>query len=527
MKHRPIWLRTAAVTLASVLLLAGCSQGGTSSAGGGSGSGSQSQAEQNGSQGGQKNPPTEFTIMLRNTEGLDIDKLNQHPVIEAMREQSNANFTIFAPSKDADDYATKVQLAFAGGDYPEIYEKPDGNTDTDLMDSGIILPLDDLLKENAPELLATLDETAIRRLSYNGKLYGIQGRNQYGRHDRVTFVRKDWLDKLGMEMPTNLDEFTAFARAIKATDLNGNGQNDEIPIGARKGYKWMPFEMLFGCDTTLEWALEDGELKPIWATQAMKDCMTYQRQLYDEGLIYKEALTDDSVKEKRDAGLVGIYYHMPMSGISLNNSLEVEGGEWAPMPWFGAPGVEQFGAQNHAYTRTFYITKAAKDPAGIVRFLNWMLTDEAQQLITYGVEGYNWTADANGNMVYDITKDPDNDVGSSGAKWRPYFLRFVTPGAMDEAEITNFYGDDGKWLLDSIVASDHGGAGMDKITDGMPTIPIYQQRPDLAKVFDEARVQILIGEKPVEYIDELYADWKSRGGEEALAFVNEWYQNNK
>jgi hypothetical protein len=46
-----------------------------------------------------------------------------------------------------------VRLAFAGGDLPDIYEEPDGGTDTDLMDSGLILPLDDLLKETLPSCL--------------------------------------------------------------------------------------------------------------------------------------------------------------------------------------------------------------------------------------------------------------------------------------------------------------------------------------------------------------------------------------
>jgi hypothetical protein len=63
----------------------------------------------------------------------------------------------------------------------------------------------------------------------------------------------------------------------------------------------------------------------------------------------------------------------------------------------------------------------------------------------------------------------------------------------------------------------------------MPTVPIFQQRPDLttSATFNDARIKILIGEKPVEYIDELYADWKSRGGDEALKFVNDWYNANK
>jgi putative aldouronate transport system substrate-binding protein len=57
-------------------------------------------------------------------------------------------------------------------------------------------------------------------------------------------VRQDWLDALGIKMPTNQTEFTEMLRKMRDGDPNGNGQKDEIAVGARKGYKWMPFEVL-------------------------------------------------------------------------------------------------------------------------------------------------------------------------------------------------------------------------------------------------------------------------------------------
>ena len=42
-------------------------------------------------------------------------------------------------------------------------------------------------------------------------------------------IRRDWLDKLEMDLPETLDDWLAYLRAVKATDLNGDGLNNEIP----------------------------------------------------------------------------------------------------------------------------------------------------------------------------------------------------------------------------------------------------------------------------------------------------------
>lgn len=51
----------------------------------------------------------------------------------------------------------------------------------------------------------------------------------------VPFINVSWLDKLGLEMPTTLDELEVVLQAFKTQDPNGNGIADEIPmIGSTK-----------------------------------------------------------------------------------------------------------------------------------------------------------------------------------------------------------------------------------------------------------------------------------------------------
>ena len=40
------------------------------------------------------------------------------------------------------------------------------------------------------------------------------------------FIRQDWLDNLGLKMPTTIEELKEVARAFTEDDPDGNGQND-------------------------------------------------------------------------------------------------------------------------------------------------------------------------------------------------------------------------------------------------------------------------------------------------------------
>lgn len=77
----------------------------------------------------------------------------------------------------------------------------------------------------------------------DGHIYGLPGISEMGYIDddgtyigigaipQFTSINKDWLEKVGMEMPTTLDELHDVLVAFKENDCNGNGDaTDEIPM---------------------------------------------------------------------------------------------------------------------------------------------------------------------------------------------------------------------------------------------------------------------------------------------------------
>lgn len=52
-------------------------------------------------------------------------------------------------------------------------------------------------------------------------------------------IRQDWLDEVGMDIPTNIEEWYETLLAFKKYDPNGNGQQDEEPVCmASSGWKY-------------------------------------------------------------------------------------------------------------------------------------------------------------------------------------------------------------------------------------------------------------------------------------------------
>ena len=49
-------------------------------------------------------------------------------------------------------------------------------------------------------------------------------------------INADWLEQVGMDMPTTVDEWVECLKAFRdAGDLNGNGEADEVPLAVQFG----------------------------------------------------------------------------------------------------------------------------------------------------------------------------------------------------------------------------------------------------------------------------------------------------
>lgn len=180
-------------------------------------------------------------------------------------------------------YLEQLNLRIAAGDMPDMFS-PYNGIESELIESGALLDLTDLLPEKAPHLWESVPEEvwdAVRANDPTGenRIYVIPQVLEYGRNGAM--IRQDWLDNLGLEMPTTQEAFVEVLRAFKNDDPNGNGVADEIPTGGREEARWMG--QLFGqygiamWEGYPQWDIYDGELTYSAVTENMKDCIVCAR----------------------------------------------------------------------------------------------------------------------------------------------------------------------------------------------------------------------------------------------------------
>ncbi|MDR0396563.1 MAG: extracellular solute-binding protein [Oscillospiraceae bacterium] len=212
----------------------------------------------------------------------------------------------FEPIKDG-DWRTKTNLMFASGDYPDlIIGGASGTVDVEEygVAQGILIPLEEGIDKYMPiykERLALNDSNASIPAS-DGHSYFIGNLTaQNINHDGNHFINKAWLDKLGLEIPTTIDELTDVLRAFKTGDPNGNGEADELPMIAadliHQTQGVYTHFASFGVPlNNFVYAAVDADDSVYFIADApgFRAANEWLHTLYAEGLLDPESITQDS-----------------------------------------------------------------------------------------------------------------------------------------------------------------------------------------------------------------------------------------
>ena len=143
-----------------------------------------------------------------------------------------------------------------------------------------------------------------------------------GRMDFKQWINKDWLDTLGLEMPTTLEELKDVLIAFRDGDPNGNGEKDEIPMGIRQPSSIYQLGGAFGLQYQMRDTYnldENGKLHNWLCDDAFKEYLIYMNDLYTEGLIWQDYYKDDRPQWRTN--LANAYFgvmYMPYSDVFLN-----------------------------------------------------------------------------------------------------------------------------------------------------------------------------------------------------------------
>ena len=345
-------------------------------------------------------------------------------VFQTMAEKSNINFTFTTPPTA--DFATKLNLAFASGDLPDVLFGTDTNSLTPAMEmdygsQGILVPIEDLIAENMPNFSKILEEDPSIRKSIttpDGHIYSLpmihRGNTAIWPRGPIWY-NGEWLEALDVkELPKTTDEFYDLLVRFRDEDPNGNGKKDEIPLTDVKMDSTRPWLLgAFGLtDRTIEEI--DGEVVFAPITENYKEFVTYMNKLYSEKLLDPEVYSqaDEQKKAKGQNNQLGLFpdwFSFFTTGRTEKESIIDP--MFHPLtseisPEAVAPASTRMGRG------TFAITSQNPSPEAALRWVDYFYSEEGNDLLSKGPEGVFWeyAENAEGEQVRVFTEgvDPSN-----------------------------------------------------------------------------------------------------------------------
>lgn len=364
---------------------------------------------------------------------------------------------------------------------------------------GAFVPLDTLIDRFAPNIKEYFEQFPSHKaqsLAGDGNLYVIPST-----YDTIAsegfFIRTDWLDKLGLDVPKTVEDYHKVLLAFKNQDPNGNGKADEVPFFSRHK-KYESLAQLFGAYHR-EYIDENGKVHIGQVEDAWKVAMDNIIQWKNEGLIDPEILTRSNAREDLLGNNLGGSTHdwFSSTGSFTKTVRSSHAGEaWAEDFEFApiAPPADLNGEVKEIYSRPLLrgtgwgITSTNQNIVETIKYMDWWYTEQGKLTYWYGMEGVDYTKDENGKVTFtDLVMNNTNGVpiymGQIGQ------LQFGAPMSM-EAEMAGMTegAKEGFTMYESEV----------KI---IPQFPTLSYTPDERAEIDKVTVELNT------YIDETNAKW--------------------
>ena len=292
--------------------------------------------------------------------------------LKAINERFNVDFKPqLVPMGEAEQ---KLSVLMASGDIPDIvgFESPSTNF-YQWAGQGAFLPLNEYFESGEYETLNLIPDNVLAKLTVDGNIYAIP---QYFRvkYRNSPLIRKDWLDKLGLPMPTNYSELLAVSKAFTEQDPDGNGQNDTYGFAMSSGIdNEMQMGAYYDSGTWLH-KNDKGQLIPGIISNGSKERIQFLRDAYAGGYVHKDwpIMTYQDARNLFWTGKAGIYYEGTPGGKGLFEQLAAADPNAViePLPPFVAPD----GSQGYQGLSGFYLlhtlsAELADQPEKVKRIL--------------------------------------------------------------------------------------------------------------------------------------------------------------
>lgn len=457
---------------------------------------------------------------------------------------------------------TKFQLALASGDLPDVFDWAGPRELAQLLEADLLEDITDAWEANASPLLrAALDANpfAWDYVRHNGRIYGVPVIENAAQNDMVMWIRQDWLDQVGMSVPTTVEEFEAVAQAFVDAKLGGP---DTVGVAASAYLNtWInsldPIIAGFGALNSPH----EGSVTAVWRQDAngdlafdslrpeLKDALAVLRRWYESGILGKDFFTLDPAQavETVIGNKAGISFspswfdRWGVSG-SMGND---PAAQWIVADIPAGPAGKHKTWSNPFREASYAFRKGFPYVAEVIKYWNWcaQLYQELDRRM-HGWEGINYTLE---DGVY--RPIPNEDLPDQNPWWH-YFFTFVGTDPLKEfkkneqilawAELPTEDLDamqkytveqlnTGLTKLDieayNLAVAKTDEQGIRNEFNALATPAMVTYGPDLANLENQTVLGIVTGQKSLDEFDTFVAQWKQLGGDEITREVNEWWHS--
>ncbi|UOK63356.1 extracellular solute-binding protein [Paenibacillus sp. OVF10] len=342
-------------------------------------------------------------------------------------------------------------------------------------------------------------------------------------------MRQDWLDKLNLKVPTNIDEWYTVLKAFKEQDPNGNGKPDELPFTGNWGpgnlTKLHDFAAAFGVIGGFQMNGDKVEFGPI--QPGYRDFLETMAKWYKEGLIDPEIMTNDgkAFDYKVTSNLAGAYQGGVFSGMGkyfnlmrdTDPNFNVTGVPWPVSP--DGTSYATFNLDAKVLTYGEAITASADEDKlkYIVQWMDYNYSEEGSDLFNFGIENDSYVRDGEGVKFTDTIINNPNGLTYDQAL-ASYALSIMDgPINQDSRYLDALLFDDGQRAANAEWMKASSALTLPPIrlsTDEVTTSTSIMSQVNT--YLNETMTAIISGQKPITEFDTMAETIKSMGIDRAI-----------
>ncbi|WP_106768408.1 extracellular solute-binding protein [Paenibacillus faecalis] len=383
-----------------------------------------------------------------------------------------------------------------------------------LATSGALEPIDELLEAHGNHINQAIKPESWGSATIDGKKYAIPEVGSGISIGEELVIRQDWLDELGLSIPTNTDELYTVLKTIKE-------KKNVIPLTGSKDSIYGDIATTFGVLT--DWKEVDGKLVHKAELPEMKEFIAYMNKLYTEGLLDTEMPINTAQKaiEKFSSGKAAAYKLAWWNAGSTISALEQNfpDAKVSVIPYLkGKDGKARVGVTANT-TWFIAIPKSSKNKDEAIKFLNAKLEPETFKELAIGKEGVHH--EVKDDKYYPILPKFNDDLGNGSS--------FLT--GVDEEKYPIYW--QARVRKDPVLQSyfetfqknAEGIIVVDPMSSAPPIEAVSKNTLKLRTLLDDNVLKFITGSEPLENYDKFLEQWRAAGGADMVKEANEWYQS--